>query len=102
MNHEKNTLFCDLYDIIGDPDPNTTKEQREDAWQKLLPIEDNLGFCCIIAAKYSWREFSKEYKEKAWQELLKREVKNNLICLDYLSKNAPEKWKKKVEYLRKK
>ena len=79
-----------LRDIIGGMD--STKEQREVAWQKLLPKEDSSGFSTIIAAKYSWLEFTKEYKEKAWQELLKRKVKDDMSSLHYLSVNAPEPW----------
>lgn len=79
-----------LRDIIGGI--NSTKEQREIAWQKLLPIEDNFGFSTIIAAKYSWLEFSKKYKEKSWKELIRRRIKDDMLSLHYLSANAPEPW----------
>ena len=95
MKRKKYGKFSDLYDIIGGR--NSTEKQRQNAWQKLLLIENNSGFSAIIAAKYSWREFSKEYKEKAWQELLKRGIKNDEGHLDYLITNAPEPWKTEAE-----
>ena len=94
MNHRENTLFCNLYDIIGGR--NSTEKQRQKAWQELLLIEDNLGFSILIAAEYSWRTIPNQYKEMAWQELLKRDVKNDKECLHYLSVNAPEPWKNKT------
>jgi hypothetical protein len=100
MINKTNIQFCDLYDIIGGP--NSTEEERWEAWKKLLLIEDISGFSVLIAAKYSWREFSKEYKEKAWQELLKRGIKNNLNHLHYLTINAPEPWCKKANKLKEK
>ena len=90
MKRKKYGKFSDLYDIIGGR--NSTEKQRQNAWQKLLPIENNSGFSTIIAAKYSWREFSKEYKEKAWKELERRKVKDDMQSLDYLATNAPEPW----------
>ena len=100
MINKTNIQFCDLYDIIGGP--NSTEEERWEAWKKLLLIEDISGFSVLIAAKYSWREFSKEYKEKAWQELLKRGIKNNLNHLHYLTINAPEPWCKKSQQIKRK
>lgn len=100
MNSKKDTRFSDLYDIIGSSD--ATKKQREAAWQKLLLIENNFGFSIIIAAKFSWREFSDEYKEKAWQEMIKRKVKDDEINLHYLAVNAPETWSKRARVLEEK
>ena len=100
MNSKKDTQFSNLYDILGSSD--ATKKQRETAWQKLLLIEDNFGFSIIIAAKFSWREFSDEYKEKAWRELIKRKVKNDEINLYYLAVNAPEPWSKRARDLEEK
>jgi len=94
MKNQENNQFSNLYDIIGGF--NSNEEERQKAWQKLLAIEDISGFCFLIAAKYSWREFSKEYKEKAWQEVLKKGIKNNLENLHYLAVNAPEPWSKKA------
>ncbi len=91
---KERTIFCKLYDIIGDSD--VTEEERKVAWQQLLPIENNIGFAILIAAKYSWREIPSEYKERAWQELIKRNVKNDSTSLHYLSVNAPEPWCKKA------
>jgi hypothetical protein len=87
---KKGTMFCKLYDILVDSD--VPEEEREQAWRWLLPIESNIGFSILIAAKYSWREIPNKYKEKAWQELLKRDLKNDSISLQYLSVNAPEPW----------
>lgn len=99
-NSKKHPCFSDLYDIIGGSD--TAEEERQLAWEQLLPIENNTGFAIIIAAKYSWREYPKEYKEKAWQELLKRDVKNDENSLHYLAVNALEPWCKSARDLEKK
>lgn len=87
---EEKTMFCNLYDILGDSD--VTEEEREQAWQWLLPIESKIGLSILIAAKYLSREIPDEYKEKAWQELLRRNVKNDGTSLRYLSVNAPKPW----------
>ena len=96
-NPEKYTEFCKLYDIIGSSD--ATNEQREIAWQKLLPIENTIGLAIFIAAEYSWREIPAGYKEKAWKELRKRGVEKDKILLNYLLKNAPEPWNKEAKKL---
>jgi len=97
VNSKNDTRFSVLYNIIGSS--NATKKQREAAWQKLLLIEDNFGFSIIIAAEFSWLQFSNEYKEKAWQELLKRDIQNDEINLRYLVSNAPEPWGKRARDL---
>ena len=51
MINKTNIQFCDLYDIIGGP--NSTEEERWEAWKKLLLIEDISGFSVPIATKYS-------------------------------------------------
>ena len=99
-NPEKRTVFCELYDIIGSSE--ATNEQRETAWQKLLPIENIIGLAILIAAKYSWREIPAEYKEKAWKELLKKGIRKNLVLLNYLSSNAPEPWSGRSRNLKEK
>jgi hypothetical protein len=92
--------YSNLYDIIGGH--NTTEEEKSIAWEQLLLIENKIGFAVIIAAKYSWREFSKKYKEKAWKELVKRDVKNDKDSLHYLAVNAPEPWNERARILEKK
>jgi hypothetical protein len=79
-----------LCDTIGGS--SSTEKQRKLAWEQLLPIASDSTLTSLIAAKYSWLEFSDEYKELAWQELLKQKVKDNLSSLHYLSVNAPEPW----------
>ena len=101
MDYKEDNRFSNLYDIIGSS--SATKKQREDAWQKLSLIEDSLGFSIIIAAKFSWLEFSDEYKKKAWQKLpSKPENEEDLIWLHYLAVNAPEPWSKSAGNLEEK
>jgi len=90
----------DLYDIIGGS--SSTEEEKRNAWEQLLLIENNTGFATIIAAKYSWREFSNAYKEKAWKELVRRDVKNDENSLHYLAVNAPMPWGARARILEKK
>ncbi len=91
------TAFSVLYDIIGSQ--RASENEKERAWQSLLLIEDTLGFCILIAAKFSWRVIPDKYKEKAWQELLKRNVKKDAVALHYLTVNAPDLWREKAQKL---
>ncbi|HOW60403.1 MAG TPA: hypothetical protein P5548_02355 [Candidatus Moranbacteria bacterium] len=79
-----------LCDIIGGL--NSTEKQRQRAWEQLMPMASSTTLSTLIAAKYSWLEFTDEYKEKAWRELKKRNIENDEINLHYLAVNAPEPW----------